>query len=57
MIAMMMPGKPLLITGDFNICIMNHLKNRMSKGLEINGFRQMIKEATHIRGSHIDHVY
>ena len=57
MIAMMMPGKPLLITGDFNICIMNHQKNRMSKGLEINEFRQTIKEATHLRGGHIDHVY
>ena len=57
MIAMMTIGKPALITGDFNICMMNHEKNRMSKGLEMEGFRQMIKEATHIRGGHIDHVY
>ena len=57
MIAMLTIGKPVLITGDFNICMMNHQKNRMSKGLEIKGFRQMIKEATHIRGGHIDHVY
>ena len=49
MIAMMSPKKPSLISGDFNICIMNHQKNRMSKGLESEGFRQMIKEATHIR--------
>ena len=49
-IAMMTIGKPALITGDFNICMMNHQKNRMSKGLEMKGFRQMIKEATHIRG-------
>ena len=56
-IVMMTPGKPLLITGDFNICMMNHQKNRMSKGLETIGFIQMIKEATHIRGGHIDHVY
>ena len=49
--------KPTLITGDFNICILNHEKNRMSKGLAQNGFSQLIKEATHIRGGHIDHVY
>ena len=57
MVAMMTEGKPTLITGDFNICMMNHQKNRMSKGLEMKGFRQMIREATHIRGGHIDHVY
>ena len=49
--------KPTLITGDFNICMLNHEKNRLSKGLSQNGFVQMIKEATHIRGGHIDHVY
>jgi hypothetical protein len=54
---MMTPGKPLLITGDFNICMLNHWNNRMTKGLEANGFRQMIREATHIMGGHIDHVY
>ena len=57
MVAMMTIGKPVLITGDFNICMMNHQNNRMSKGLEMQGFRQMIKDATHIRGGHIDHVY
>ena len=50
-------GKPTLITGDFNICMLNHSKNRMSKGLMQKGFHQMIKNATHIRGGHIDHVY
>ena len=49
--------KPTLITGDFNICMLHHEKNRMSNGLAQNGFVQMIKEATHIRGGHIDHVY
>ena len=29
----------------------------MSKGLEREGFRQLIMEATHIRGGHIDHAY
>ena len=49
--------KPTLISGDFNICMLNHEKNRISKGLSQNGFCQMVKEATHIRGGHIDHVY
>ena len=52
------PGKPLLITGDFNICYMNHEKNRLSKGLmEKEGLHQLMTEATHILGGHIDHVY
>ena len=51
------PGKPSLITGDFNICMLNHSKNRMSKGLEMQGFFQLIREATHIKGGHIDHAY
>ena len=50
-------GKSTLITGDFNICMLNHGKNRMSKGLIENGFNQMVRNATHIRGGHIDHVY
>ena len=49
--------KPTLISGDFNICMLNHEKNRLSKGLLQNGFCQMVKEATHIKGGHIDHVY
>ena len=29
----------------------------MSKGLMENGFNQMIRDSTHIRGGHIDQVY
>ena len=54
---MLSVGKSTLITGDFNICILNHGKNRMSKGIMEKGFNQMIRNATHIRGGHIDHVY
>ena len=54
---MLRTGKPTLITGDFNICMLNHGKNRMSKGLMENSFSQMVRNATHIRGGHIDHVY
>ena len=50
-------GKPTLITGDFNICFLNHSGNRMSKGLEKMGFNQKIRKATHIKGGHIDHAY
>ena len=29
----------------------------MSKGLLDHGFEQLVKEATHIRGGHINHAY
>ena len=29
----------------------------MSKGLERQGFEQLVREPTHIRGGHIDHAY
>ena len=53
---MMTEGKPLSITGDFNICFRTISNNRMSKGLLKIGFSQLVQEATHIRGGHIDHV-
>ena len=49
--------KPTLITGDFNICYLKNQNNRMSQGLERNLFKQLVKEATHIRGGLIDHAY
>ena len=54
---MMTEGKPLLITGDFNICFQTISNNRMSRGLYKNGFRQLVTEATHLRGGHIDHAF
>ena len=58
LIDMMTTGKAVLITGDFNICMMNHEKNRLSKGLmENEKFSQFMTEPTHIQGGHIDHVY
>ena len=50
-------GKPTLISGDFNICYSANKNNRLSQGLEKNGFSQLVKQATHIRGGHIDHAY
>ena len=54
----MLPDKrPVLITGDFNICYLMNRTNRLIDGLEANGFKQLVQEATHIRGRHIDHAY
>ena len=46
-----------VVCGDFNICYQASRNNRISKYLENNGFLQLIKEATHIKGRHIDHFY
>ena len=50
-------NKPTLITGDVNICFQQNRNNSISKSLEEIGFIQLVKEATHIEGGHIDHVY
>ena len=50
-------SRPTLITGDFNVCLLRHPKNIITKSLEKLGYRQLIKEATHVLGGHIDHVY
>ena len=57
LLKMITKGKPTLITGDFNICYSVNKNNRLSQGLEKNGFSQLVKQATHIRGGHIDHAY
>ena len=58
LVEMITPGHSILITGDFNICYMNHGRNRMSKGLiEDHGLQQLMQDPTHILGGHIDHVY
>ena len=49
--------KPVLITGDFNICYIMNRTNRLIQGLERHNFKQLVKEATHTRGRHIDHAY
>ena len=49
--------KPVLITGDFNICYIMNRTNRLIQGLERNNFTQLVKEATHTRGRLIDHAY
>ena len=49
--------KTTVILGDFNICFNANQNNRISKYLETNKFQQLMSEATHIRGRHIDHFY
>ena len=50
-------GQAVLITGDFNLCILKNKTNIISKNLENRGFQQLMKEATQIKGGHIDHIY
>ena len=49
--------KTTLITGDFNACFIENNSNRMIQGLLKLGFDQLVNEATHTRGRHIDHAY
>ena len=51
------PFKNTIVCGDFNLCFLSNRKNKLSKHPEENGFCQLIKEATHIRGRNIDHFY
>ena len=46
-----------LITGDFNSCFMENFSSRLIQGIINLGFRQLVHEATHIHGRHIDHAY
>ena len=46
-----------LITGDFNVCFLKDQKNAITRMLLDLGFRQLVKDATHIQGGHIDHCY
>jgi endonuclease/exonuclease/phosphatase family metal-dependent hydrolase len=46
-----------IVCGDFNICYLTNKNNKISKYLEDNGFSQLMKEATHIKGRHLDHFY
>ena len=50
-------GKNTVVTGDLNICYSANRNNIVTKYLENEGFIQYMKEATHIKGRHIDHFY
>ena len=49
--------KPTLIIGDMNVCAKRNKNNVITQGLANLGFVRLTKEATHIEGNQIDHVY
>ena len=48
---------PTIICGDLNMCFLTKRDNEVTKLLEGLGFKQLIREASHLLGGHIDHVY
>ena len=50
-------NKPTIVCGDFNMCFIDNRKNKSTSFLLHSGFKQLVHEATHIGGGHIDHVY
>ena len=42
---------------DRNVCLKKEARNKLTVELESMGFAQLNKEATHIGGGHIDHMY
>ena len=49
--------QPTLIMGDFNVCTVKQPNNSITRRLLDLGFSQLMTDATHIRGGHIDHIY
>ena len=49
--------KTTLLCGDFNICYISDRNNKLVSSLEDLEFKQLVQEATHIKGGLIDHVY
>lgn len=49
--------KPTIICGDLNLCYVRQRNNEVTRMLEGQGFRQLVEEASHLQGGHIDHVY
>ena len=50
-------NRPTIVCGDFNLCYKQTRGNKVTRFLEDNGFAQLVKEATHIKGRLIDHCY
>ena len=51
------PGMTTIVWGDFNICYKSNKQNKVTQWLEDNEFTQLMDEATHIKGRHLDHIY
>ena len=46
-----------IVCGDLNVCLRKEPKNAFSQGMEGMGLKQIVKEATHVMGGQIDHIY
>ena len=51
------PAKLTVVCGDMNVCLKKEARNKLTVELESMGFAQLNKEATHVAGGHIDHIY
>ena len=49
--------KTTVICGDFNVCLKSTHSNPLDKNLKQQGFQQLVRKATHIRGGLIDQIY
>ena len=49
--------KITVIGGDFNVCVLKHPTNLITKKLNELNFHQIVNQATHIEGGLIDHMY
>ena len=50
-------SKSTLVIGDMNICNKKQQNNELKTFLENKNFRQLITQATHIGGGHLNHAY
>ena len=57
LIGMINTRKKTFIMGDFNLNVIDDKSNIISEELFKLGFRQLVKEPTHIYGGIIDHCY
>ena len=51
------PNKSTLVVGDMNVCNIKRPDNQLKRLLEGMGFKEIVREATHIDGGHLDHAY
>ena len=57
LMSMISLDRATVIAGDFNICFAIRSSNPISSTLKQVGFHQIVNDATHINGGHLDHVY
>ena len=50
-------SKSTMVVGDMNICNMKRPDNKLRRLLEGMGFKEVVREASHIDGGHLDHAY